>query len=147
MAITLSSGMSLAVTTPIIAALNGGFMRIFSGTRPATSDLAETGTLLGIVYTSGVSGAGLHYSASGPTIFNKTGDRWVFTAVASGTATWFRLVTPSDTGATSTTQVRLDGSIGSSVAPADMVWVSPVVTSGAVYTIDSFIYLLQPVGA
>lgn len=143
---TISSGLGQLLTQALANALTGGSIRIFAGSVPVAPKLAETGTLLGVVSVNAVAGAGLHYTADGTVLVKSASERWVFKALAAGTATWFRVVSAADTGADDAAAVRIQGLIGTSTAPQDMVWTDLTVLAGAPYTIDSFTYLVQPIG-
>lgn len=90
-------------------------------------------------FASGVASAnGLLFDvAEGGILTKRTAQTWTGVAVASGTAGWYRLRGPlADSGAASTTLLRLDGSIGASGANLTM---SPTtMTSGATQTLASF---------
>lgn len=141
---SISNGLGQVMTGALAQALSGGFMRIFTGPAPAGPELAETGTLLGVVCVNGVSGAGLHYDALGNMLTKAGAERWIFQAAASGNAAWFRIVAPGDTGDDDPTAARIQGSIGTADAPGDMVWDTLAVTQGTHYTIDSLYMLVQP---
>ena len=141
----LSKALDATQTALLASQFSGGFIRLFSGAPPTSPDRSETGTLLGIVTVNGLGGAGLHFSASGA-VLAKADEAWLFRALATGIVGWFRLVQPADTGANDLTALRIDGSVGTADAHGDMQWVDLNVTSGLVYTLDSFLYLIQPVG-
>lgn len=145
MSIDLSTPLAQIQAAATAAALNGGFIRLFTAPRPAKSRNAETGTLLGIVTVGAVAGAGLHFVAVDGSIV-KANEVWAWKALASGDAAWFRMVQPGDTGEEDPSAVRLDGDIGTGVTPTDMVWDSPAVTAGVTYSEDAFTYFIQPVG-
>jgi len=138
MTLRLSTGLRNATANAVALALRYGEIDIYSGAQPATADAAPTGTLLGTVTigTAGATGTGLEFSASSNGTISKTGT-WQFTGAATGTAGWFRFRgDAADNGSSSTTLVRLDGSIGT--AGADMVMNTTSITTGAVTTIDTF---------
>ncbi|KJU83825.1 hypothetical protein MBAV_003985 [Candidatus Magnetobacterium bavaricum] len=113
-----------------------GFIKIYTGSQPTTSNDAPTGTLLCTIYSDG-SAAGLTFGDSSAGVLAKTvGETWSGTAVATGTAGWFRLVAPSDGGSSSQTDERLDGSVATSGAQLNMS--STSISSGAVQTISTF---------
>jgi hypothetical protein len=141
----LSNALAATQAALLVGQFNGGFIRLFSGAPPASPDMAETGTLLGIVTVNGLVGAGLHFTASGA-VLAKADEMWLFRALSSDSVGWFRLVQPGDTGANDLTALRIDGSVGTSIVPGDMQWTSLAVTLGLAYTIDSFLYLIQPIG-
>ncbi|WP_218254148.1 hypothetical protein, partial [Candidatus Magnetobacterium casense] len=113
-----------------------GFIKIYTGSQPTTANDAPTGTLLCTVYSDGTT-AGLSFGEASSGVLSKTvGETWSGTAVATGTAGWFRLVAPSDTGVSSTTEERLDGAVATSGAQLNMS--STSIVSGAVQTISTF---------
>lgn len=137
MAFKLSTGLrnSMLKGGSFQEALADGFIRILSGTPPATADAAETGTLLCIVSDAG-GGTGLDLAdpASG-SIAKDSGQAWNGLVLATGTATYFRYVGNADTAAISTTQPRLQGTVATSGADCNMT--STSLSSGATQTIDA----------
>lgn len=87
----LSAGTSNAVVDAITARVNGGTIKVYSGTAPATPDDAVTGTLLA-TFTLGspAFGSASSRSASLNAVASTT---WV----ANGTAGWFRAANSSGT--------------------------------------------------
>ena len=126
----------LAVSS-LSAALAGGKIRIFGGVAPADADAAETGTLLCVISVNGTA-TGLTFEAApvNGAISKNTAEKWSGTNVASGTATYYRFVAPGDTGAASTTQVRLQGTVGLVGANLNLSNVNLV--SGAPQSIDAY---------
>jgi len=144
MSIALSTGAGRAAIAALLAAFNGGSIRVFTGPQPATPDAAETGTLLGVFTIGAVDGSGLIFQAGTQQMFKPDGSVWAMRAVATGTAAWFRLAAPSDDGTLTNTQARVDGTIGIQSAPGDMVWDSTSINAGDFYTLDAFAYIIQP---
>jgi hypothetical protein len=108
-----------AIVDSLDAGSGAGTIAIRSGTRPATPTTTATGTLLATVTLPDPAfGAG---SAGVATINDPTG----VTAVATGTASWFRAF-DSDGNA------KFDGSVGTSGADLNLSTVS--IVSGA--TVD-----------
>lgn len=125
--------------TGFTEALDGGVLKIFSATTPpATADDAETGTLLMVLTAGGDGVTGLTFEPPADGILTKTASEvWMTDAViASGTCTYFRFVLPSDTGASSTTAPRVQGSIG--LMNSDMNLTSTAVTAGEPWTLNYF---------
>jgi len=84
-------------------------LEIRDGTRPTSADDIPTGTVLAEFTLVTDSFA----TASGGTIVGAT--PWTeASAPAAGTATWFRLKQSTDTGVSSTTEVRIDGDVAAS---------------------------------
>lgn len=119
-------------------------INIYSGAEPATADAAATGTLLcTITNTTGVSSDyNLAFLTSTVGILAKNTDTWQGTCVASGTAGYFRVIrSPTaasipDTGASSTTEIRLQGDIATSGAVLNLS--NPVLVNAAVQNVDYF---------
>lgn len=144
--ISLSQALYDQMATQLAETFHGGFIRIFAGTRPATASHAETGTLLGVVSANAVDGAGLSFQRAADGIYVPLSVRLAFRGLAAGTAAWFRVVAPADTGAASTTEPRLDGYIGTFDEPGDMAWLSTHVTADVIHSLDSFRYIIHPMG-
>ena len=142
----LSGALAQTQTNLLKSQFDGGFIRLFSGSKPATSDMAETGTLLGIVTVGAVDGAGLHFDASGATLSKSAVEDWYFRALATGTVGYFRLVAPGDDGTADLDALRLSGTVGTAALPADMNWDSTAVVTGLAYSLDSFLYIINPIG-
>lgn len=102
----------------------------------ATGDMV--GTSSGNI-TGGVAAtAGLQFAAPSAGTISKSGV-WSFDGLAVGTAGWFRIkASAADADASSTTAVRLDGSVA--VSGADMNLSNISITIGAPNTIDTFTY-------
>jgi hypothetical protein len=121
-AMTFSTGLRNAVlkTGSIKSVLETGTataIKIFSGSPPADADAAETGTLL-VTINSGGNGVTFADPGTGTTIQKTAAETWSGTVGTSGTASYFRMVRSGDTGASSSTQVRIQGNVG--LAGADM---------------------------
>jgi hypothetical protein len=85
---------------------------------------------------SGGTGVTFESAAADGTIVKESSEVWSGLNVASGTATFYRHVAPSDTGALSTTEARIQGTIG--LAGTDMVLTNNVLANGATQTIDYY---------
>ena len=116
MALKLSTGLrdSLAVTGSLRAAINGGFINVYSGIPPLTADAAlgseGTNTLLVTISdNSGVGGLTFEATPSAGIIEKTIAQVWSGAVASSGTATFFRWVLTGDTGAGSTSAVRMQG--------------------------------------
>lgn len=121
--------------------LDNGELRIYAGsTIPATADAALPGneTLLATYTDTGAGSFNLTFeaSASNGTLSKTAAQTWQGDAVATDTATWFRYVKTGDTGTLSTTEVRLQGTVGG--AGADIYLASTSFTNATTYYIDAF---------
>ena len=120
---------------PIQDLLASGEIKIYSGTAPATADAAVTGTLLAAINNGGAGT--LFAEPSSNAIAIAGGETWSIAAVATGTASYFRyVIKATDDGLLSTTQVRIQGTVGTS--GADMIIGNTAIVSGATQTIDTF---------
>ena len=146
MTVRFSTGLRnlLAGTTGYASAFANGVIEIYSGTQPTSADAAPTGTLLGTItlssgaFTPGSPTNGLTFAAASGGSVSKSGV-WSFNGVAAGTAGWFRQKANAvDSGAISTTAIRLDGSVGTSGADLNMSNITVAV--GSPNTVDTFTY-------
>lgn len=119
-----------------------GFIKIYAGTVPDTADASlGSATLLCTISKDGL-GTGLSFEAAAVSgaLAKLASETWQGTNVATGTATFYRHVTPSDTGASSTTEARLQGTIG--LAGADMNLSGVGLVSGAIQGLDYYVVAL-----
>ncbi len=105
--------------------LNNGFVQLYTGTQPATPDTALSGNTLLATLTLGATAFGA--SSAGTKTANAITSG---TAVATGTATFFRAFKSDDVTAV------IDGSAGTS--GTDMVLNSAAISSGATVSISSW---------
>lgn len=110
--------------------LDGGEILILSGTVPATADAAQTGTILWTISLGG-NGTGLVWEASGAEIRKPSAATWQG-PTAAGTGTYFRVIGAADTGALSTTEPRIQGTVGISATNDMVVSNATFVTDAAV---------------
>lgn len=118
------------------ASAAGFYIDIYTGTRPATPDAAATGTKL--ARFTAAAGAKMHLASTVTDgVIAKNGTEvWGATGLANGTAGYYRLVTSSDDGTTtSTTAVRVDGVIATS--GGDMNMSSTTIAIGAPLLINT----------
>lgn len=139
----LSNALAQTQAALLASQFTGGFIRLFDELPPITPADGEAGTLLGIITVDGQAGAGIHFSASGAALY-KSDEPWIFTALASGLVKGFRIVQPGDTGGVDISALRIDGTVAVNGTPADMNWENTTVVNGVGYTLDTFIYLIQP---
>ena len=144
MSLRLSTGLvnGLLVTGALKEVIEGSdgagfFIDIYSGTRPTSPDTAATGTKLVRITAAAGAKMNLESAVTSAGVIDKEGDEtWAGTAVASGTAGYFRIVTNSDDGTTtSTSVVRIDGTVGTS--GADLNLTSTTIASGAPVSISA----------
>ncbi|MBO7670859.1 MAG: hypothetical protein J6S60_09755 [Oscillospiraceae bacterium] len=122
-----------------------GVLAIYSGTQPASADDSETGELLCLItkdgggFTAGSPDNGLNFTRTeqAGTVSKAEGEEWMGTAVANGTAGWFRFYDNNYTTGASETAKRFDGSIGTST-DAEMQITNPALTKGGKIVIEAF---------
>jgi hypothetical protein len=131
--------------------IGGGCIRIFAGTQPANADDPEQGTLLGVAALSGqtwvpgTTTAGIRWSQVGSWVQPTPGSLIAIAAIANGTAGWFRIIgNGADAGMSSLDLPRIDGSIGTPDAPAQMTWTDRGLLGGRIYPFASLLFALPP---
>ncbi len=137
MSLKLSTGLrdGMLDTSPFKTLLDASRVKIFSGAAPASADAAE-GTLL-VSIGSDNADTHCHFLAAAVSgVLSKNADIWSGVAGAGGTANYFRLVVNTDTGVLSTTEIRMQGTVGTSGADINMGGVT--IVSGATQTIDTW---------
>ena len=119
-------------------ALAGTVIRVYGGTAPASADDAVgAAPLLCTISVDGDdTGVTLDATASGGVITKNTSEVWTGDVTASGTATFFRMEFAADTGAFSTTAVRMQGTVG--LVGADLNFSSVNLTLGDARRINYF---------
>lgn len=143
MAIKTSTGLrnTMVGSSSLRAALNLGFIKIYAGAVPATADDAVTGTLL-VTISNDSTGTGLTFepTATNSAIGKAGTEIWSGINVASGVATHYRHVAPGDTGLSSTTQARVQGTIDN--VGADMNMTNVALIAGATQSVDYYLLFL-----
>ena len=135
MALRLSTGLRNALLDAgsLKASFNNAKLQYFSGAQPASADDAPTGTLLLTIDNT----TGLNFGTAANGKLPKEAAAWTAAALATGTAGYFRLsLLVGDTGAQSTTEVRLDGSVG--VFGADLLLSSTALVITATQSVTGF---------
>ena len=133
MTIKTSTGLRNKVldTGSVKSRLALGFIKIYSGAEPASADAAATGTLLCTISVNG-GGTGLSLDATAVGgVLAKSAAVWSGAIVATGTAGYYRFSAVGDTGAASTTEERIQGSVGLAGADLNLSSIS-LVTNAAV---------------
>lgn len=141
MAIKTSTGLrnKLLVTGSFKSMFDLGFIKIYSGTPPTLADDAPTGTLLCTISVTG-GGTGLTMgSAAVSGVLSKPATVWSGPIVATNTATYYRLITSTDGGASSPSDARVQGTVGTVGADLNLSTVALVTNaSTSAQTIDYF---------
>jgi hypothetical protein len=102
----------------------GALIRVYSGSRPASANDAATGTLLGTKTGGSPFGTVTGGVLTGSAVTGST-------AVASGTASWFRV-----TASNGTTTV-FDGDVGATGSGAEMILADVQIVEGGTLEVDS----------
>ncbi|GAA0721274.1 hypothetical protein [Dokdonella soli] len=154
MTLQVSTGFKTDILGPssFESIFNSGVIRVFSGLQPTTADMAEQGTLLGLITLNGdfwlpnYRVNGLTFTRSGPYIVKLPWQRWEIVPSSNGTAGWWRLITPLDDGNPSYSLPRIDGAISADPASgAEMILASTTLTTGTAIPLDSFLYTIPPI--
>lgn len=144
MSARFSTGLRTAmlVTGSLRSALANGELRIYSGPVPASVDSAITvsNTLLCTIRTDADGGINLDTVAPDGLVTKAPAEIWQGDVVATGTATFYRHVLPSDTGTASTSAIRIQGTAG--LAGQNMNLSNPALVSGALQRIESYVISL-----
>lgn len=140
---------ALAVNYGLGIMMNGGVIRVYGGTLPASPDLPPGATELGRITTDGLVfipgddliGAGLSVIHISPGTLIKDGI-WRLKGITSGTATWWRWYWGgADSMQTSTVLPRIDGRVG-----LELQLSTPLITPQTNVEVQQFMFVL-PMGA
>ena len=149
MAIRLSTGCANALAgnsstgdASLRDIFQAGVIAVYTGTQPATADLAESGTLLGYItvasgdFTAGSSTNGLVWDSAVAGVCPKpSATEWSITPIADGTAGWARLYDNAKTTGASTTAKRIDMACG--IGSGELRWTTTAFTTGVKFTIET----------
>lgn len=140
MALKVSTGLRdyMLATGSLKAAMALGFVDIYLGTAPASADEAiiSGNQLVRISLNSTATGLSLDTAAASGVISKAPLETWSGVCTASGVAAFYRLVGAADTGVLSTTEPRIQGTIG--LAGADLNMTNTSLVMNAAQTIDAF---------
>lgn len=134
MTLRLSTGLRNSQVSNIATLFpNGAILEIRTGSQPASSDDAPTGTVLVTIALPNPS-----FGAAASGAIQKAGTWQDTSADATGTAGWFRLRQSGDLGTTNTTDERLDGNVTVTGGGGNMTLDNTSITSGQQVTINVF---------
>lgn len=120
---------ALAVGGSLKSILDGGLVRIYSGSVPASADAAIGGATLLCEISVGGDGTPVTFEATAPlgVLKKSVSETWTGTNLADGSPSFFRYVLDGDDGSASASAPRFQGSAG--VLGSDMYISSlPLVT-------------------
>ena len=140
MSIKISTGFRdhMLQTGDLQSALDGGVIRIYAGTEPATADAAISGPTLLCIISNNDTGTGITMAASSSAgvLGKNASEVWSGTILANGTAAFYRFSPTTDDLSLSTSIKRLQGSVG--LVGADLVFSSVAFVAPNLKSIDSF---------
>ena len=123
-------------TAPLKTIMALGFLKLYGGAIPSDADAAATGTLITTISVNS-TGTGISFDAAASGgVLAKAAEVWSGVNGSSTAVTYFRHVAVGDDGTLSTTQPRIQGTVGT--AGADLNISSTSLVSGATQTIDFY---------
>lgn len=141
MAFKISTGLRnhLLATGSLKDGLDGGVIRIYAGSEPADADASIGGATLLVTISNNGAGTGitLDGTPSAGVISKATGETWKGTNAASGLATFYRFSALADTGALSTTEIRVQGSVAA--VGAELNLANPTLTASSEQRVDTYV--------
>ena len=139
MALKLSTGLRNAMldSSNLRTTINGGLIKVYDGTVPATADAALSGNTLLCTFSLNSTGAGINFdtAAVGDTLSKAPAEVWAGNPAATGTGTFYRHVAVGDDGTLSTTQARIQGEVGPG---HEMILATSVFTVGVNRELDFY---------
>ncbi|TFZ81388.1 hypothetical protein [Candidatus Macondimonas diazotrophica] len=139
MAIQISSGLRnhMLISGSFKSGLDGGVLKIFAGAMPSTADADSSALTVLCTISLDATGTGITFAStvSAGILAKNASEIWRGQITATGTASFFRWMAISDTGALSTTEKRVQGTVG--LAGADLNFSSLSFVSGNYKVIDS----------
>lgn len=142
MATSFSEGLrnGMLATDSFAGTLANPVMRIYSGDVPANAEAGIGAATLLVTITDNDQGAGFplafDVAATNGVLPKDPSQTWSGTAAASGTASFFRIVSEGDADGADASAPRIQGQVGT--AGSDLNLSTVAVTSGEVRTINSF---------
>jgi hypothetical protein len=130
----ISDAAANAACNALCALASGGSLKIYSGAQPANGNTAISGQTL--LATLALSATAFGNAVAGAATANAITSA---TAVATGTAAWFRILKADGT------TVVLDGTIGASGCNINMN--SIAIQTGATVAVSSFTYSITEAGS
>ena len=115
---------------------DGGVFEVRSGTQPSSADDAPSGTLLATISIPTPS-----FGTPSAGQVSKTGSWQTTNADNTGTAAWFRMRTAADSGVSSTTDIRLDGTLTLSGGGGDVIMDALSIVAGGTVTVNTLTFV------
>lgn len=129
-------------SSSLVNALANSVIRIYGSSdanpsEPATADAAVPANALLLCEITGPGGDPLEYEPAANGVVTKSATQaWGGTNAAAGTALWYRHEDVGDTGASSTSAPRVQGTVG--IAGAEMNLSNIVLANGAPQSLDYY---------
>ncbi len=148
----ITDDLAAAMLTAFKTEMDLGFIYIFSGSVPATPDLAldmvTDHTQLAKLSVDDDGVTGLTFAAASGAVISKDADVWEGTILFDGfedaettlTPTFFRFCAVGDTGRTLASTPRLQGTVGGPTSTADMRLASDDVTANGTNTVSAAMF-------
>jgi hypothetical protein len=142
MALKISTGLRdhMLVTGHLKNGIDGGVIRIYDGTVPATADAALSGNNLLCVISNNMAGTGINMGttpASG-VLGKAAAETWKGLIAITGTASFYRYSGLTDAGASSTTEKRLQGTVAAAGGDLNFSSVAFVANASNTKSVDTF---------
>lgn len=138
MAFKFSTGLrkQICFTGSLKTILDGSVLRLYSGSLPTTADGTLGSAILLCEIKAGLNPVTFEAGGTQPTLTKKLSELWQGDVLVNGSPTFFRLVKEADTGTTSETEVRVQGTVG---GPGDDLTISnPLLFQGAPQRVEYF---------
>ena len=138
MAFKFSTGVrkQLCFTGSLKSILDGSVLRLYSGVVPEHADSSLSGATLLCEIKAGSNTVTFQASGTSPTLTKNLSEVWQGDVLANGVPTFFRLLKESDSGNTTDSEIRVQGTVG---GPADDLTISnPTLVMGAPQRIEYF---------
>lgn len=147
MAFHISTGLAESIMggSSIKDTMDLGFIDIYSGTVPANADASIGAATLLCRVSLNSTATGLTLLQDGRFLRKPPADVWSGTNAATGTATFYRQVLTGDTGALSSTDERIQGTVGLTNA-SEMTLTDTSFVSGSTFSLGGYV-LEQPLSA
>lgn len=140
MAAKFSTGLrdTMLGTGSFKATMDNSFMKIYAGAVPATADdaIGAATLLCTLSDNGGVDGLDFEAAAVSGVLSKASAQTWKGTNVATGAATFYRLITSADDGSSSTTYARIQGTVGA--ISADLLMANTTLTVSEEFTLSNY---------
>ncbi len=138
--VKLSTGLRnhIATVGSAMAALQNGFIDIYSGAEPATADADATGATKLVRISLDSTGAGLVLESRAAGAFGKPPAAvWSGVNLNTGDAAWFRHVAAVDDGGLSDTAPRIQGNVA--LSEAALTLLSLLIAAGGTQSLTEYL--------